>query len=91
MWRARLTLSPWWHVAPEIDSVDYTLGSSGPTWPVRRSFRNRFAWAIAPAAILGCGYLLFSLPSRTQLFFAVWNVLGVLIYLMRRGSPDNTG
>ncbi|MBD4922154.1 hypothetical protein GUF69_03140, partial [Xanthomonas citri pv. citri] len=39
-------------------------------------------------AILGCLYLFWSLPSTTQGWFLVWNVLGVVVYVAygRRNS-----
>ncbi|MDV2985683.1 UNVERIFIED_CONTAM: amino acid permease [Methylobacteriaceae bacterium AG10] len=45
-----------------------------------RTFRAPAPWLVGPAAILGCGYLFFSLPATTQLWFVVWNVLGLVIY-----------
>jgi APA family basic amino acid/polyamine antiporter len=45
-----------------------------------RLFRVKAAWIVAPVAIAGCLYLFASLPSRTQLWFLVWNILGVLLY-----------
>ncbi|WDS34936.1 amino acid permease [Pseudoxanthomonas sp.] len=46
-----------------------------------RSFRTPLAWIVGPVAILGCLYLFFSLPSKTQLYFAIWNVIGLLAYV----------
>ena len=55
--------------------------------PLRhRPFRTKAAWLIAPAAILGCLYLFVSLPQRTQIFFACWNVLGFFIYAAMAAS-----
>lgn len=51
-----------------------------------RPFRTRAAWLIAPAAILGCLYLFISLPQRTQLFFACWNGLGLILYGAMAGT-----
>ncbi len=34
-----------------------------------RGFRTPAAWLIAPLAIVGCAYLFWSLPHRTQLYF----------------------
>ncbi|MEF3082105.1 amino acid permease [Luteimonas sp. SMYT11W] len=53
-----------------------------------RVFRTPLAWVVGPVAILGCLYLFWSLPSRTQLWFLAWNVLGVVVYLVysRRNS-----
>ena len=45
-----------------------------------RPFRTPGAGLVAPAAILGCLYLFISLPTRTQSFFAIWNLLGLLLY-----------
>ncbi len=47
-----------------------------------RSFRTPLAWLVGPAAIAGCTYLFFSLPSATQGWFLVWNLIGVAIYLV---------
>ncbi|MCL1633454.1 amino acid permease [Luteimonas sp. SX5] len=53
-----------------------------------RVFRTPFAWVVGPVAILGCLYLFWSLPQRTQLWFLVWNAIGVAAYLAygRRSS-----
>jgi APA family basic amino acid/polyamine antiporter len=48
-----------------------------------RPFRTKAAWIVGPMAILGCLYLFASLPSRTQLFFACWNLVGLGIYAGR--------
>ncbi len=54
----------------------------------KRVFRTPLAWVVAPIAIFGCLYLFWSLPHKTQLWFLVWNVLGVIAYLAygRRNS-----
>lgn len=54
----------------------------------KRVFRTPLAWVVGPVAIFGCLYLFWSLPQRTQLWFLVWNVLGVIAYLAygRRSS-----
>lgn len=46
-----------------------------------RSFRTPLAWVVGPLAIAGCLYLFFSLPSRTQLYFALWNLVGLVAYV----------
>ena len=46
-----------------------------------RPFRTPIAWVVAPAAIVGCVYLFFSLQSVTQLWFLVWNGVGLVVYL----------
>lgn len=45
-----------------------------------RPFRTPAAFVVAPAAILGCLYLFASLPTHTQLFFALWNAVGLVVY-----------
>lgn len=55
-----------------------------------RPFRTRAAWLVGPAAILGCFYLFLSLPSRTQIFFACWNVVGLAIYAVTNSSSRKT-
>lgn len=53
-----------------------------------RTFRTPMAWVVGPLAILGCLYLFWSLPHKTQLWFLAWNVVGVVVYLAysRRAS-----
>ncbi|MDI9239718.1 amino acid permease [Lysobacter sp. LF1] len=46
-----------------------------------RVFRTPMAWVVGPLAIFGCLYLFWSLPHRTQLWFLVWNVVGVIVYV----------
>jgi APA family basic amino acid/polyamine antiporter len=46
-----------------------------------RPFRTPLVWLVGPAGILGCLYLFTSLSAKTMIFFAVWNVFGVLVYL----------
>jgi basic amino acid/polyamine antiporter, APA family len=29
---------------------------------------------------LGCLYLFYSLPAQTQLYFLIWNVIGLAVY-----------
>ena len=45
------------------------------------TFRTPAAWIVGPIAILGCLYLFWSLPTRTQLWFLLWNAAGLVIYL----------
>lgn len=47
-----------------------------------RTFRTPLAWVVGPVAILGCIYLFFSLPTRTQVWFALWNVFGLVVYVL---------
>jgi APA family basic amino acid/polyamine antiporter len=54
-----------------------------------RPFRTPAATLVGVGAILGCLYLFASLPSSTQRWFLVWNVVGLAVYLVgyvvRRG------
>ncbi|MEG3050847.1 MAG: amino acid permease C-terminal domain-containing protein, partial [Thermomonas sp.] len=43
-------------------------------------FRTPLAWVVGPLAIFGCLYLFWSLPSKTQLWFLIWNVVGIVVY-----------
>jgi basic amino acid/polyamine antiporter, APA family len=45
-----------------------------------RVFRTPLWWLVGAGAVLGCGYLFFSLPSKTQAYFLIWNALGLVIY-----------
>ncbi|MBW6521896.1 amino acid permease [Sphingomonas sp. RHCKR47] len=45
-----------------------------------RTFRTPAAWPVGIVGILGCLYLFFSLPSRTQLYFLLWNAGGLVLY-----------
>ncbi|GHH60097.1 MAG: amino acid permease [Gammaproteobacteria bacterium] len=47
-----------------------------------RLFRTPLAWLVGPVAILGCLYLFWSLPGKTQLWFLAWNAFGLVVYLL---------
>jgi basic amino acid/polyamine antiporter, APA family len=47
-----------------------------------RPFRTPAIWLVGPAGILGCIYLFTSLSAKTMIFFAVWNAIGVVVYLL---------
>ncbi|WP_066098531.1 amino acid permease [Xanthomonas massiliensis] len=47
-----------------------------------RLFRTPLAWVVGPVAIAGCAYLFCSLPATTQRWFALWNGLGIVVYLL---------
>ncbi|WOK37971.1 amino acid permease [Sphingomonas sp. C3-2] len=47
-----------------------------------RPFRTPAAWFVGGVAILGCLYLFFSLPTKTQLWFVYWNLAGLAVYLL---------
>jgi APA family basic amino acid/polyamine antiporter len=45
-----------------------------------RLFRTPWAWPVGTFGILGCLYLLYSLPQRTQIWFACAQVVGLVLY-----------
>jgi APA family basic amino acid/polyamine antiporter len=45
-----------------------------------RRFRTPLAWPVGLVAILGCGYLFYSLPRTTQLYFLIAHVVGLGLY-----------
>ncbi|WP_205480243.1 amino acid permease [Sphingomonas arenae] len=47
-----------------------------------RRFRTPLAWVVGPLGIAGCLYLFWSLPVKTQTYFLVWNVIGLLVYML---------
>lgn len=53
-----------------------------------RPYRTPLPFVVGTLAILGCGYLFFSLQQKTILYFFLWNGLGLALYLLfaRRSS-----
>jgi APA family basic amino acid/polyamine antiporter len=47
-----------------------------------RLFRTPAAWPVGLVGIVGCLYLFYSLPQRTQIWFFGAHVVGILIYLL---------
>jgi APA family basic amino acid/polyamine antiporter len=45
-----------------------------------RLYRTPAAWIVGPFAILGCLYLFANLQLKTQIFFAIWNAIGLAGY-----------
>ena len=58
-----------------------------PNW--ERVYRTPMAWVVGPAAILGCLYLFWSLPTKTRLFFLAWNLIGLAVYFILRRRTAN--
>ena len=55
----------------------------------KRTFRAPLAWLIGPFGIAGCIYLFISLPSQTQLFFLVAQLIGLGLYaIYGSGAAD---
>jgi APA family basic amino acid/polyamine antiporter len=51
-----------------------------------RRFTTPLPWVVGTLGIIGCAYLFWSLPVKTQTYFLYWNVLGLLLYWVY-GSP----
>ena len=47
---------------------------------VRRPFKVRGLWLIAPAAVAGCLFLFVNLPAAAMIVLPVWTVIGLVIY-----------
>jgi APA family basic amino acid/polyamine antiporter len=45
-----------------------------------RKFRAPLPWVVGSGGILGCLYLFYSLPNRTQIFFLAAQVIGLVLY-----------
>ena len=45
-----------------------------------RRFTTPLPWVVGIGAILGCAYLFWSLPVKTQTYFLFWNVGGLILY-----------
>jgi basic amino acid/polyamine antiporter, APA family len=45
-----------------------------------RPFRTPAAWPVGLGAIFGCLYLFISLPTKTQIWFGAWNLIGLVLY-----------
>jgi len=56
-----------------------------------RTFRTPFVWFTAPAGILVCGVMMYSLSNGTWVRLGVWTVIGIAIYLaygIRHAAPS---
>jgi APA family basic amino acid/polyamine antiporter len=58
-----------------------------------RSFSTPLPWLVGGIAVVGCAYLFFSLPARTQFYFLMWNALGIALYFLvgARGAAAQQG
>jgi APA family basic amino acid/polyamine antiporter len=48
----------------------------------KRLFRTPLPWVTGTIGILGCAYLFYSLPRYTQMWFVLWNGVGILLYIL---------
>ena len=56
-----------------------------------RKFRTPYVWLVAPAGIITCGIMMFSLSLGTWVRLVVWTGLGFLIYFsygIRHAAPS---
>ena len=53
-----------------------------------RGYRTPAAWLVGPIAIAGCAYLFVNLPQQTQIWFLVWNVVGLVLYFLHGTRPS---
>jgi APA family basic amino acid/polyamine antiporter len=55
---------------------------------IERVFRCPAVWVVAPIAVAGCAFFMYSLPNITLIRYAIWLVIGVIVYLLygRRNS-----
>ena len=51
-----------------------------------RKFTTPLPWLIGLCGIAGCIYLFWSLPVKTQTYFLLWNIGGLILYMVY-GSP----
>ena len=56
-----------------------------------RPFRTPLIWFVAPVSIAGCCYLFFSLDLKSQLLFAAWAVIGLIVYFAYSRSRSHVG
>jgi APA family basic amino acid/polyamine antiporter len=47
-----------------------------------RLFRAPLWWLVGTVTIVGCIVFFFSLQARTQMWFVIWNVIGLVIYFV---------
>lgn len=62
------------------------------TDPARhRPFRTPAVYLIAPLAIAGCAYLFYKLDVKSQILFAGWAVVGLIVYFAYSRSRSHVG
>ena len=47
---------------------------------LHRPFRTPWVWFVAPAGLMSCGLMAFSLSRATWIRLALWSAIGVIIY-----------
>ena len=60
--------------------------------PLRhRPFRTPAIWLTAPLSILGCLYLFYKLDVKSQILFAIWAGVGLVVYFAYSRSRSHVG
>jgi APA family basic amino acid/polyamine antiporter len=49
---------------------------------MQRKFTTPLPWLVGIVGIIGCAYLFWSLPVKTQTYFIIWNILGLILYMI---------
>ncbi len=68
-----------------VSAAMLAMRKRAPDMP--RKFTTPLPWVVGIGAILGCAYLFWSLPVKTQTYFLVWNLIGLALYVVY-GSPQ---
>ena len=66
-----------------VSAAMLTMRRREPDSP--RKFTTPLPWLIGPFGILGCVYLFYSLPVKTQSYFLIWNAIGLVLYWIYGG------
>lgn len=62
------------------------------TDPTRhRPFRTPAIMLTAPLSVAGCLYLFYKLDSKSQMLFAIWAVIGLMVYFLYSRSRSHVG
>jgi len=56
-----------------------------------RPFRTPAIYLTAPLAIAGCLYLFYKLDVKSQILFAIWAVIGLVVYFLYSRSRSHVG
>lgn len=56
-----------------------------------RPFRTPLIWLTAPLSIAGCLYLFYKLDVKSQMLFAIWAVIGLVVYFAYSRSRSHVG
>ncbi|HXG81408.1 MAG TPA: amino acid permease [Sphingomicrobium sp.] len=57
-----------------------TMRRRAPDAP--RKFTTPLPWVVGLFGIAGCIYLFASLPVKTQTYFLIWNIIGLVLYML---------